>query len=253
MCRQYAIYKQTFGSSELFLLAEKFYDEGRLVAFTGIENGELVWYQADVQQDIMYKCRIENASIVEVALEGKEGEFSWDTMERELTAESAGWEQEIPEEYLSGQVYFAGQNDSYTVFTQMLEHPYVEGKITDSCINVYDRKSGEMKQIHMEDYGSVLGPALSGDFIMFLAMDDVMSYSEDGDYYGNVYLVELDTMEIRRITENSGKEATNEETIFSVPWVSDGYLYFIARDGKDYSYQYLYYMKAGVKTNASDN
>lgn len=252
MCRQYAIYKQDFGSTELLLLAEKLYDEGRYVTFAGTEHGELVWYQMNESQDTIYKCRLENSSVVEEALEGKEGESPLDTMERELAAEFVGWEQEIPEEYLNGHIYLAGQNERYTVFVQMVEHPYVEGKITDSYINVYDRKSGVMKQLRMEDYGSVQKPALSGDYIMFLTLDDVMSYNAEDDYFENVYTVQLDTMEVRRITDNSGKDTTNAEVSYSVPQADEGYLYFVARDGEDYTYQYLYYMETDAEINASD-
>ncbi|MDE6024761.1 MAG: hypothetical protein K2G45_04840 [Lachnospiraceae bacterium] len=241
MCRQYAVYKQAFGSSEFELLAEKLYDEGRSVASATTENGKFVWYQVNEQQDIMYKCTIENASIVEVALEAKEGEYAWDTMERDLTEAFAGWEQEIPKEYLSDQIHFVGQTDSYTVFTQKLEDPYAEGRITDSYINIYDRKLGKMKQIRMEDYGSVMEPVLSGNFIMFLTIDDIKSYSEDDDSYENVYLVQLDTMEIQKITENSGKETDTTGTIFHSPCTSDGYLYFIEME---HTYKHLYYLKA---------
>lgn len=247
MCRQYAIYKQPFESSEFELLTEKLYNEGRYVTFTEAENGKFIWYQVNEQQDTMYKCTIENSSIVEVGLEGKAGEDPWSTMERERTEAFAGWEQEIPKEYLSDQVYFIGQNDRYTVFTQKLENPYAEGAVTDSYINIYDRKSSEMNQIRMEDYGTVLAPQLSENYVMFLTTDDIKSYSEDDDSYENVYLVQLDTMDVKRLTENSGKETSKTGTLFSMPCTSDGYLYFIEsasnQDDVDFTYKCLYYLK----------
>lgn len=243
MYRQYEFYKQSFESQELEFLAKRdLVDERRFVVHAKMENGKLIWYWVDESQDTLYKCSLEESFIEEEALEGN----AWDRVKYEMSKEAekfADWEQEVPGEYLTGQVFLIGKNDSYTVFQQLIEYPYDEVKTKDKYINVYDRKSDEVRQLCMAEYGSEFHLAFSGNYLMFGSRNAPHDFDAHDDYYDDIYLVRLDTMEVNNITKDLGKERAMTSLWFDGPWADGNYLYIISRDEAESEYQALYYLR----------
>ncbi len=225
---QIAVYKQEFGTAEVKLVAEKQYEQG-IVIFDIRYDYDIAWSQMDMQGNTQ-ECRIDDGTIIESAVE----------MTNETHDNDSEWQKGIDDSYLSENVSLVGENDNYIVWEQWKK----ENSFYDSCINIYDKKSDTIEQISKDEYGIVHTPVMAGNTLAFLTIDDIKSYKSDKDFYGNVYVVDLDTMKIDKITENYGSTDSVDTIIYDELKSYGNYIYFTSqiKKGNDFTYQYLYYI-----------
>lgn len=228
LCEQYAVYQQKFSDQKLELCAEKIFSQG----YDGVSAGydQHVYWTASGEDGAMYRFDVVDGDITETVIS-----------DEEVTTDDS-WKQEIGDSELLANTNLVAANDQYIVWEQWKDDdiPTEDGQI---CI--YQKKAKTLKTIQKKEYGSVYTPKVIGGCMVFLTIDDIQSYQEDGDSYDNVYMVQLDTMEIKRITENYGNEDSLETVFHDNIHASDGTIYFTSKvhDGENIVYDKLYYIR----------
>ncbi len=227
-CEQYAVYKQAFSDQKLEQCAEETFAQG----YDDVQAGydQHVYWTALGEDGVMHRFDVVDGAVTET------------TVSDETVAADDSWKQEIGDSELLANTNLVAANDQYIVWEQWQDDAVVS---EDAQICVYQKKNKVCKVIHKKEYGSVYTPKVIGDCMVFLTSDDIQSYTADGDSYDNVYMVQLDTMDIKRITENSGKEDAVKTISYDNVHASDGAVYFTSQvhAGENTEYDKLHYMR----------
>ena len=228
---QIALYEVDLKDGTMTLVVSDLYDEGVLAGLLKYD-GEILWYEVD-EAGVWYECNVENGVTQKEIVE--------DPRHLSDKDDSQEWSSDIPEEYLTGKTRLLGESDGYIVWEQWMDETYL---YKNAYINAFDKKTGEVKQLCKDDFGIVHTPVFLDDVVVFLTIHDIKSYEDDKDLFGNMYVVDISTMEYKRITENYGREDSLDTKFYDEPRIYDNYIYFIStvKTGGDYEYEYLYYL-----------
>lgn len=169
--------------------------------------------------------------------------------EGERTVEDAVKEYDVDADALDGSTWICGENEQYLVWELWPQIAENTDTSFGSTTNILNKKTGELKRIENDMYGSVHSPVLYGDRIFFLTIDDIKSYASEKDSYENIYMVHLESGEECRLTTNYGAADKIDTIFYDEPRRYDRGICFRSRlhqgvEGQvNTSNQYIYYME----------
>ena len=228
---QVALYRMNLNNEKIDLIAYDLYDEGVIAGLIRYEDG-VVWNEV-TEQGKWYKCTIKDGIITK--------EPSENMFELHDQTSSDEWKNNIQDKYLTDKVELVGESENYIVWEQWKEPEY---PFKDTYINILDKKTNKVTQYCKDEFGIVHTPVFLNDMVAFLTIDDIKSYKSNEEFYENVYIINLSTMEYSRITDNYGNEYTPDTIIYDEPRANGEHICFYSRiiaDGK-LEYEYLYYI-----------
>ncbi len=237
---QVAIYEQDLKTGEISLLSEKLYDNGGVwVIEISMKDEGLEWFCMDAEYNI-YQCSVYQGQITEELYEKPKDFYDFYSF---VTPDDAGdreWKKDIPQEYLSQETFFVYENNKWLVWNQLPTRDSYDIQY----LNIKNKTSGSINQLKISDYGTIVSRMVSGDLLMFQTSNDIKSYENDTDLYENVYMVDLNSMDITRITDGYGSTDSTDKLVFDDFSRSNGYLSFVSRKylNKKACYDKLYYI-----------
>lgn len=169
--------------------------------------------------------------------------------ESDRTVEDAVKDYDVDADALDGNTWVCGENEQYVVWELWPQIAENVDTSFGSTTNILNKKTGELNRIENDTYGSVHSPALYGNRIFFLTIDDIKSYASEKDSYENIYMIQLESGEESRLTTNYGAEDKIDTIFYDNPRLYDRGICFLSRlhqgveGNTNTSNQYLYYME----------
>ena len=238
---QVAIYEQDLQTGEISLMAEKIYDNGGMwVIEINVKDNIPEWFCMDTDYNI-YQCSVNQGQITEELYE-KPSDFYdfYSFVEPDDYSDGEEWKKDVPREYLSEEAFFVYESDTWLLWNQLPARDNYDTKY----LNIKNKINENITQLKISDYGGSVAQKISGDLLIFQTADDIKSYENDTDLYGNVYMVDLNSMDITRITDGYGNTYSTDKLVFDDFSDGNGYLSFVSREylNKEACYDKLYYI-----------